>query len=408
MIFDLSESNSEVLKSVKTEIDEKEFEDEFTLQTIDILSKYVKINKKGLEYLKDKYFNPPPPKNDNEGYFSESDYYEVMNEFNNNDDNNNINSSSNKLNQLIPKDGRVCGDFEKKLHYKRLKMHFGKMANQRDIPLMMIYEQKFYCSRPVPNSRVYNNFTNLPRDHRGYVNFRNRPILMTDISNSQILLGVPIIIETYYKSNPDASELPLDLIQFKELCESGQFYDALPPDYLKSSTEDPEVRNLLKKLVFKQIWFNKLPKTSKKIVRNFFVKKFPTVFEMIKIIKKTNHKDFAIYLQEFEAKIMVDEVASEMLKRGKIVLTLHDAIICSNQKDLELAEKLITKAFAKYDLKPSFKRDNGSKVENNVNIPQSQEPAKTTSLVASSKVLNRKPLEKKVYQQFNWKEINKK
>lgn len=427
LIFDLSESNSEVLKSVKSEIDEKEFEDDFTLKTKDILSKYVKINKKGFDYLNDKYFNPK--KNDFDGFFSESDYYEVMNEFNNNvnnnniytstnqlnnnginnyiNNNNNISSSSNQLNQLIPKDGRVDKNFGKKLDYKRLKMSFGKTTHPRDIPLMMIYEQIFYCSRPIPNSRVYNNFTNLPRDHRRFVKFRNKPILMTDISNSQILLGVPQIIATYYDSNPEASELPTDIIQFKELCESGQFYEALPPEHLKSSLRDPETRKFLKTKVFQEIWFNKLSKTSKKIVRRFFVKKFPTVFEMIKTIKKTNHKDFANYLQVFEAKIMVDEVASEMLKKGSIVLTLHDAIICSNQKDLAMAEKLITKAFAKYSITPSFKRENGLKEEKIENISQSQEPAKTTSLKISEKVLNRKPIEKRIYQQFDWKEIKK-
>ena len=228
----------------------------------------------------------------------------------------------------------------------------GMTFNLSDIKLIGWYYKDYFAVRPISGSRVYTNITQLNRIYRKYLSFCGRPILMTDIRNSQILLGIPVIINKMKECNDyDINNLPQDFLFFKKLCEDGNLYD-----YLMDKCDYQDTRDQFKKNFYKEVWFCKNGNW-KTTLRNYFQNHFPTITKYIKLIKAKDYKAFPSELSKFEASIMIDFVFETMTQEGRKVLTLHDAIICNNIQDLEYAEMLISTKFASYDLKPCFKRE---------------------------------------------------
>ena len=235
--------------------------------------------------------------------------------------------------------------------------HTENFAVERsDLALKTILDGKFFAVRPDIKSRVYTNLTSLPRVHRHFVSINSKPMMMTDISNSQILLTVPLLHKYWAeRSGSGLINLPDDVYAFQKLAETGKFYEAMS-NYVGLTLNCAEERNNFKKKVFREIWFARNNNRVTAIKKTFRYK-FPTVFDIIWKIKENKHNEFAIKLQRFEASILVDSVWKEMSKLGKIVFTLHDAIICNNEEDLFLAETLIESKLLKFGLVPKFKRE---------------------------------------------------
>jgi hypothetical protein len=221
-----------------------------------------------------------------------------------------------------------------------------------DLPLIDIILCQYRWSRKDPKSRLYNNITHLKREFRKYVHFNDVPMSMTDISNCQVLLSVSKVIKQYAQvSGHGAATLPGDICKYKALAESGMFYE-----YLIAESKYIGDRNTFKKDFFAQVFFSKVVSYSMPI-KDAFVTAFPTVYAMINHLKANDYRDFAISLQRLEASIIIDKVAKKMIQLGRCVLTLHDAIVTCNDKDLDLAEELINKAMVKLGITPKFKRE---------------------------------------------------
>jgi hypothetical protein len=235
----------------------------------------------------------------------------------------------------------------------------GCEIDQIDLPLIQILMGDFNSTRPDEMSRIFNNLTNLKRDFRVYVNFNGQPLMMTDISNSQVLISVAAIKKQYsIRSGIGLAGLPEDIRLYQELAESGLFYEFLIEKVVYAGD-----RTKFKKQFFTDVFFSKVAKWSTPI-KDAFIESFPTVYEIIVELKAKDYKQFAVSMQRLEANIMIDTVAKKMVKAGKLILTLHDAIVCTNEDDLQLAEQLISDAMVKYDISPKFKREsNEVKVE---------------------------------------------
>ena len=253
-----------------------------------------------------------------------------------------------------------------KSKYGELPISLSQIAmDPVDVGLFHIYYGLFSATRPDLESRVYTNMTNLPRIHRPFIDFDGQPMMMTDISNSQILLTVPLLHNCWSKkSGRGLFGLPQDVTDFRLLAESGQFYEHMASQ-LNLSFKTESDRSEFKKRVFAEIWFSKNSNRQTKI-KSVFMTTFPTVYEIIWQLKRSDpdkdHSQFAIALQRFEAKLIVDNVWMKMVKMKKCVLTLHDAIICTNREDLKLAEELIRESCLKHRINPSFKNDDYAKI----------------------------------------------
>ncbi|RZJ48581.1 MAG: hypothetical protein EOO44_20795 [Flavobacterium sp.] len=234
-------------------------------------------------------------------------------------------------------------------------------TDHSDYGLKAIYDQRYFSTRPDIKSRVYTNLTSLSRNHRKYVEIDRKPMLMTDINNSQILLTVPLIHKHWAKiSGIGLFNLPEDIRNFQKLAESGKFYEAIAKT-VGMNFLSYDMRSEFKNKVFAEIWFSKNSKRMTAI-KKAFKKEFPNVFDIIWKLKEKKHNEFAIKLQRFEASILVDKVWKKMFKLGKVVFTLHDAIICNNLADLEFAEKLISDELAKHWITPMFKREQNEEI----------------------------------------------
>lgn len=236
-----------------------------------------------------------------------------------------------------------------------------------DLPLIQIYLKDFNTSRPDQKSRVFNNLTNLKREFREYIDFNGKPLLMTDISNSQVLLSVAAVKKQYsITSGIGMIGLYEDVKHYQQLAESGMFYE-----YLIEKSGYKGDRNKFKKDFFSQVFFSKVVKYSMPI-KDAFVEEFPNVYALINQLKEKDYRQFAISMQRMEASIMIDTVAKKMIKSGKSILTLHDAIVCDNMDDIQLAEQLISDVMVKYNIIPQFKRETCEKY---VEAPVSAEVA---------------------------------
>jgi hypothetical protein len=256
-----------------------------------------------------------------------------------------------------------------KSKYGSLPMSYGQLGvEHQDRGLADIYYKQFYAVRPDLKSRVYTNLASLSREHRKYIKFNGQPMLMTDISNSQILLTVPLLRRHWARySGYGYFNIPEDVKQFQKLAESGKFYEHIA-EAVNIIFQNDNERGKFKQKVFAEIWFSKNSRRNtaiKKVFRN----NFPTVYDIIWAFKEPRnnetdeltkirpHRRFAIELQRFEASIVVDKVWKKMTKMGKKVLTLHDAIICNNEGDLLLAEQLLESEMFLHSITPKFKRE---------------------------------------------------
>jgi hypothetical protein len=222
-----------------------------------------------------------------------------------------------------------------------------------DIQLYSIYSRNYFVTRPDFKSRVYHNLTSLKREHRAYIDFDGLPMLMTDISNSQILMSILEMIK-FQKiiSGIGICTLTSDLKRFKELCESGQFYE-----YLIQKSCYKGDRNDFKKLFFQEVYYSRNNNWKNQNIKEIFKKEFPTVFATITKMKKKDYKEFSKRLQRFEANVVIDGVYRKLLKENVKCLTLHDAIICNNKEDLLKAERLISQELLKFNICPHFKKE---------------------------------------------------
>ena len=226
-----------------------------------------------------------------------------------------------------------------------------------DLPLIQIHLKDFNTSRPDDKSRVYNNLTNLKREFRQYVLFNGKPLMMTDISNSQPLLSVAAVKKQYsITSGIGMLGLPDNIIKYQKLAESGKFYE-----YLIEKSGYTGDRGIFKKTFFKDVFFSKVTKAWTTPIKDAFIQEFPNVYNLINQLKAKDYKDFAVSMQRLEASIMIDTVTKKMVKAGKCILTLHDAIVTDNEEDLLMAEQLISDAMVKYGIEPKFNREAADK-----------------------------------------------
>ncbi|MES2827837.1 MAG: hypothetical protein V4687_06775 [Bacteroidota bacterium] len=228
----------------------------------------------------------------------------------------------------------------------------GYEVDQIDLPLIQILLGDFNSTRPDEMSRVYNNLTNLKREFRQFIEFNGKPLIMTDVNSSQVLISVAAIKKQYsISSGKGLLGLPDDIKHYQSLAESGLFYE-----FLMEKAGHNGDRTKFKKQFFTDVFFSKVANWSTPI-KDAFINAFPTVYKIINELKAKDYKQFAISMQKLEANIMIDTVAKKMVKAGKLVLTLHDAIVCTSEDDLQFAEQLISDAMVKYDISPKFKRE---------------------------------------------------
>jgi hypothetical protein len=215
----------------------------------------------------------------------------------------------------------------------------------------IINSGEMVASRPVQNSRVYCDLTNMNRELRKAVRIDGKPLIGLDIRNSQPLLA-SYLFEKYYRDNE--IEIPTDVQQYKNDCENGIFYD----DFMKAINLPAEFRTEFKKDFFRQVFFSMLVEKTN-VLKDLFIKKYPSCWEVIIAEKggynfSRDYNKFAQRLQEIEAMIIFDTVNIGLLKKGIKCYNNYDSLYVNNMEDYETARALTIEAFNSVGINPTI------------------------------------------------------
>jgi hypothetical protein len=234
--------------------------------------------------------------------------------------------------------------------------------------LEMIEDKRHrYFKRNRTNFRVDTNFTNLKSELRGFL---IGDYVSIDLANSQPFFLSQITSEVYTListpttlSHHHTQVIPLcfsildidlikwfglqtvknllkirqngvffengELLKFQESCVTGSFYDNFLSFYDGEGLTRDKVKDMMFPVLFSQ---NEIYKGYRRIVpyqrdKEVFARVYPTVYQIIEILKQKDHAKLAILLQRIEARIFIDTICPALVDMGIIPLTIHDSVI---------------------------------------------------------------------------------
>lgn len=236
--------------------------------------------------------------------------------------------------------------------------HEALKFNSRLLPFLKLYRKDYNFHVDNTGFRLHTNITQTKSELRKYIKYDGKTLCAIDIVNSQPFLSIALldnevflynnlldkITNPIHISNPDFPIMVVekiksiknksDVILFKELVSSGQFYEnfaklLVENEIIENDTES-NLRETAKDITFCTIYSPNTFVGFKESVK-LFKQQFPNVFEIFKIIKKGhgNHPAFAICLQRLEAELVLHKICKEIsIDRPDIfIATLHDSII---------------------------------------------------------------------------------
>jgi hypothetical protein len=220
-----------------------------------------------------------------------------------------------------------------------------------------IKNQNFTMQRAKNGNRLFTSFTNIPKYIRKFIQIDGKPIICSDLKNSQPL-ELNFLIDRELKNSFDDT-LDCEFQIYKSLTEKGIFYDWLE----EKATENGYVKKdnkVFKKQFFEELFFSKVESYQKSIIKSTFNGIFPSIYNLICEIKTPFHNRLAIELQRIEAEIFIDLICKQLASLsgtepfGQIpVFTIHDAIYCT-EDDLDIVHAEILTVFEKLGLKPTL------------------------------------------------------
>lgn len=196
--------------------------------------------------------------------------------------------------------------------------------------------------------RVFHHAANCPTPLREYMTIDAKRLVELDISNCQ-----PMLLVALLRDYTDSFVSPVELEDYKQLCEEGRFYSYVA-DLLKEAGEEVTGHYQAFKIdFFSKIFFSTENKKYK--WRKLFDQRFPTISHAISCIKHGDHAKLANNLQAKEAEIMIVKALSKIYASGiNNAFPIHDAIYVEEQY-AEQCKKHIEDVFALYNIKPSIK-----------------------------------------------------
>ncbi|MDD5361016.1 MAG: hypothetical protein PHN88_02720 [Ignavibacteria bacterium] len=225
-------------------------------------------------------------------------------------------------------------------------------------------KDKYFFKRTDPKTgRFYSNITNLPRDLRQFLRYKNQKLIEIDIANSQPFL-FNLVIEEYLKTAKTSKIIGphkdgrkwKNRDEYKNITQEGRIYDYFRNEWNKEYSQR-KTRDEIKETFFKKIFFctnrmNYLYPESK-----LFKKLFPNEYKIIIETKKNDYKYLAYKLQKLEAEMMIYTICNKLIMDNSNIglFTLHDSIL-TTQSNIDKVKVTILDEFKKnYGLEPKLK-----------------------------------------------------
>ena len=204
-----------------------------------------------------------------------------------------------------------------------------------------ILEGDIRLKRPDKDSRIYTNFTNLPKKFRPFLRLNGQPLFEIDIRNSQPLFA-SLLFRRY--SEKTYGVIKSDVIDYQQCCEKGIFYDL----FMDLNNIRAENRSMFKKDFFAKVFYSK-ELVKEHPLKQQFKSRFPTCHEAIFQLKgghfyAKEYRDFPVWMQRIEASIIV-EANFELIRNGIDCFNIFDSIYVSSDDHAAIAIEMLDNKF---------------------------------------------------------------
>ncbi|MFL5808371.1 MAG: hypothetical protein ACJ749_02560 [Flavisolibacter sp.] len=239
-------------------------------------------------------------------------------------------------------------------HYSSVPFTSVGVMPKELLPVFKIMTGAIKVHRPVDNSRVYSNITNLSRHFRPYLRLNGEALKGFDIANSQPLLAT-IAFRRY--SENEYGEVKQDVLDYQKACESGKFYEYFMGLNSIDMNSD-EARTEFKGRFFAEVFYSMNYEKAPAMLQQF-IDKYPTCYEAIYRLKggkwyAKEYKDFPAIMTEIETDI-IWATNVEMIEAGYDVVNIFDSLLSDSKEAIANAKKKVLDRFKVYGITPTLK-----------------------------------------------------
>lgn len=255
------------------------------------------------------------------------------------------------------------------------------------IAVSNIADKRFrYFSRNKTNSRLDTNFTNLKSELRQFIvgdyvqiDLKNSQPFLLAMMLSSISADIRKLVDNGVKLNWDSlmntkierftrtfgvqavnhiAELKADeeIKLFLDWTRSGMFYDNFVNTFGNGATRQ-DIKNIMFAVLFSRnetyLNYQRFEPYSKE--KAVFTKVFPNIAKIVEVLKEKEHSRLAIYLQQRESEIFIDDLARMLAGIGIIPITIHDSVIV-RADEAENANYIIHEYFKSIGIVPTFEQ----------------------------------------------------
>jgi hypothetical protein len=193
-----------------------------------------------------------------------------------------------------------------------------------------------YNERDPFGWRFHSALSNVRREWRYCYRVHGHALDMSDIANSQPLVLASILRERGVQGCDE----------YVRICEDGVFYDEAAKDI--GATRDEAKKHLVH-----HVFFGRNCYRSK--YHDWIKNRFPSVWEFIRQVKRTDYTRLSRWLQRQESKIVLYTACESLMMDEDLFLApIHDALLYE-PKDRDTVERHLRQAFAKHGVGVTIK-----------------------------------------------------
>lgn len=213
---------------------------------------------------------------------------------------------------------------------------------------------EYFVEQPDLKSRIFTNIANLSSDLRQFLYHKQYSeqwnLINLDIANSQ-----PYLLSLLLRADYKGQELPESVQRYIDLTANGKFYEEMMRllCYASSSITKRQ-RSIFKKDFFGKIFFCKTRYSRSTPEGKMFRKHFKEVADLIDKYKSTGHEQLAILMQRAEAKVILETIGEELIKRNIWFVSIHDSIVTLVQHQDEVKKLVLDSFFAEVGVAPKL------------------------------------------------------
>ena len=266
-------------------------------------------------------------------------------------------------------------------------------------------ERKFRYSVDGTSNRFHSILTNLKKELRNFVRYKNSKLNSVDLKTSQFFLSLVLFNPSFYNSRESKNALTLkklhpklyqtikangDLVKLKKIAKDcnkisthlldiqnykrdileKDFYDCLSNDINEKNPEFIVTRDIVKKKLLYIIFNDWDNKKYSDIYHNAFYRKYPTVNYVFSIFKKREHRDFPILLQRIESELILYKISKKFscIYPDAPIYSIHDSLVTTTKYKQQLNNIMISELSKLTSATPKLKEERWSPENANVNV----------------------------------------